>query len=253
MSHLKVLEESVFQVETKWPQFKLLLEDISILSKEFRNNEKVVSFERTLLYGGYSLIAPLFKNVNFISIDCSPKNAEDRGAYNYEMINKKGFEKILHHQRNDIIRTQLEAATADLVIVPNLVHHVREQDELFSELNRICKVGGKVYIFESILRELHQEPNDFIRYTPYGLSEILKIHGFDIIKEDRIGGVFDAIRYCWIQALEYIDGNDQHKYKEWFKEHEKELISMDRKYKSNITRENTSFPTGFSIHAIKIK
>ncbi len=60
VDHAQVLSEKVFQVKTKWPQFELLLDDIRSISKKLKYSSTVVAMERTLLYGGNSLIAPFF-------------------------------------------------------------------------------------------------------------------------------------------------------------------------------------------------
>src|ERR687895_155482 len=85
-AHERMLEERVFQVETKWPQFRRLLEDLRALAGEMPAGATVVCLERTLLYGGYSLFAPLFSRQKFVSVDCSPGTAEGRGAYNAAMV-----------------------------------------------------------------------------------------------------------------------------------------------------------------------
>ena len=79
------------------------------------------------------------------------------------MVDDSRFIKIKHTSRATISNTKLEAECADLVLIPNLVHHVEDQDLLFKELNRITKKNGMIYIFEPLVRELHQEPDDFFK------------------------------------------------------------------------------------------
>jgi SAM-dependent methyltransferase len=176
--HEQVLSEKVFQAKTKWPQFELLLDDIRTISKKLKCGSNVVAMERTLLYGGYSLIAPFFSEHNFMSLDCSPSSADDRGAYNANMIDDARFIKIPYTKRVGFDLTGVESGSVDLILIPNLIHHVKNQNILFEEVSRLLKVGGGVYIFEPLVRELHQIPDDYLRYTPFGLSEILKNFGF---------------------------------------------------------------------------
>ena len=119
-------------------------------------------------------------------------------------------------------------------------------------ISKTLKVGGKVYIFEPTFRELHQIPDDYIRYTPYGLTAILKKNGFEVSKLEETGGAFSAIAYCWVQALEYFPKELKSKMEKWFyQEHFKELMEWDGLYKENYYRAHTAFPTAFSIEAIK--
>ena len=146
----------------------------------------------------------------------------------------------------------LEAESADLVIIPNLIHHVGDQYSLFSEVKRILRKGGLLYIFEPLVREIHQMPDDFLRYTPYGLKNYLENFDFIIDKTETIGGPFEVISYCWQQALQYLPEEVQSKYKEWFfKEHNEELKKLGAKYQYNLVKSNSSFPTAFSVLAHK--
>ena len=130
-NHLEVLTEKVFQVSTKWPQFRLLISDLETLSNKYNfKNQNVVILERTLMYGGLSLIAPIFKNSNCKSIDLSPSSADARGAYNSKLVNDERFMKIKHHFRSSRVRIDLEDNSTDLIVIPNLVHHIEDQESL---------------------------------------------------------------------------------------------------------------------------
>jgi len=251
-NYAEMLAEKVFQVDTKWPHFRQLLIDIRKLSNQVEENTKVVSLERGLLYGGVSLIAPFFQKCDFFSIDCSPTSAEDRGAYNEEMVSDKRFLNVPSNDCQSIDSTELSSNSADLVIVPNLVHHVKDQDMLFEELARITKPEGSVYIFEAILRELHQIPDDYLRYTPYGIDVQFNKVGMTVVDFSLEGGPFSAIAYCWVQALQYFPSDKRREMTEWFnKEHFHQLIKWDEEYKINQIREHTKFPVSFSVIAKK--
>lgn len=250
--HLEVLRNKIFQTRTKWPQFELLLSDLTALSNSLPSDSNVISMERTLLYGGFSLIAPIFSNQKFISLDCSPVSAEERGAYNSSMLENDKFIKIPYTSRVSLENTGLESNQADVILIPNLMHHVKEQDLVFKEAYRILKPGGIIYIFEALVRELHQIPDDYIRYTPYGLRHTLKRFGFSPEKEKTIGGPFSVIAYSWIQALEYFPEEAREKMSDWFYSTQfPELMIFDKQYQKNLVRKHTSFPAAFSIVGIK--
>ena len=75
---------------------------------------------------------------------------------------------------------------------------------MFAEIARLLKKGGTGYIFEALLRELHQVPDDYLRYTPWGFETILARHGLKMTEWKPAGGAFEAIAYCWVQALQYM-------------------------------------------------
>ena len=249
--HASVLAEKVFLTD-RLPHFELLLREIRTLAKSTPKNATVVSLERGLLYGGLSLVGPFFHAQNFISIDCSPDSADARGAYNEEKVIDDKFIRVAITDRAPIENTGLENELADLVLVPNLVHHVADQTALFSEMARITKPGGSVFVFEPTLRELHQIPDDFLRYTPYGMQQIMRQVGLEPIDTKLEGGPFSAVGYCWLQALEYFPAEEREKIEDWYyKQHWPQLQEWDKKYTKNLARDHTKFPVGFSIIAQK--
>lgn len=250
--HATVLAERVFQVDRKWPHFGLLLDDVQALARGMAPGACVVSMERGLLYGGCSLIAPFFQDQDFISLDCSPASADGRGAYNAAMVEDPRFLFVPTTHRGSIEATGLESSVADLVLVPNLVHHVADQEALFAEMARIIRPGGAVYVFEPLLRELHQEPDDYLRWTPHGLSRALAQAGLEPDIPKTTGGPFEAIAYCWAQALEYFPDDQRDAMARWFyDEHMPELMGWDRTHTDNLSRNHTSFPVAFSVQARK--
>ena len=250
--HLAFLRERVFQTGTKWPQFELLLGDIAAMARDCPADATVVGLERTLLYGGISLVAPFFAHATYVSVDCSPESADERGAYNDWMTDDSRCIRRRHDRRGSPTATGLEDAAADLVLVPNLVHHVRDQAGFFAEMARILKPGGRLYVFEPLVRELHQKPDDYVRYTPWGIETMCAGVGLKVEKVSDQGGPFEVISYCWTQALEYIPEAERKTWTEWFYGgHMAELLEMDRKYPSNLVRKHTSFPMTWSVLASK--
>ncbi len=249
--HTQILADKVFLTD-RLPHFDLLLREVRDLAEHALPGSTVVSLERGLLYGGLSLVGPYFHQQNFTSIDSSPASADDRGAYNKDKVVDENFLRVPITKRAPIENTGLDDNMADLVLVPNLVHHIADQHALFSEMARITKPNGKVFVFEPTLRELHQIPDDYLRYTPYGMYEIMRQVGLDPIDTKLEGGPFSAIGYCWLQALEYLPAEERKQAEQWFYgEHWPQLKQWDKKFTKNLVREHTKFPVGFSILAEK--
>ncbi len=164
--HEKYLKKDLFFTENKWPQFNLLFKDIKKLSKKIPLKSKVVFLERNLLYGGYSLFAPFFYKNNVISIDCSMKEIKKRGSYNLRFLKNPKILKYGSKISNNYKKIKLKNNYADLIIVPNLMHHVNDYNIFLKECYRVLKKGGQIYVFEPTFREVHQDPEDFFRFTP---------------------------------------------------------------------------------------
>jgi hypothetical protein len=249
--YLDLLREDVFFVRTKWPQFNLLLDELVDLSISLPAESSVLSLERNGLYGGSSLFAPIFKTHNFVAVDCTPPTNQARGAYNAHLV-----ERIRSEFGHDLSPStsvkpsDLASSNFDLVIVPNLLHHVVDLEDLFSTIERCMAPRGSGYIFDSTLREWHQIPDDFYRLTPYALSDRLEKVGLSVSRCSTTGGPFSAILYCWQQALEYltVDKSLHAKWSQWIENvHRDELLALEADFKSNPVRPSSSFPTAYSV------
>ena len=250
-AHIEVLRERVFESTKFLPQFDLLLSDLLELHREVRPDQVVVSLERMMLYGK-NLFSPLFSMSKFISLESSPKSADSRGAYNAQLVEDVRFiNQPCESIRCEPNKLGVSDSSADYVLVPNLVHHVEDQQGLWSEVSRVLKSGGMLYVFEPTIRELHQVPDDYLRYTPSGLKSILTSFGFGEAKIRVTGGPFTAIAYCWNQALQYIHPDKRDVWSNWFEEHFKELTALENQFTKNLVRSHTSFPTAFSLLATK--
>lgn len=254
LDHEKILKRDVFFINTKWPHFDILFKNIKKISSSLKKKSVVVSLERGGLYGDISLFAPFFFNQKFISIDCSGKEILKRGSYNKKYVTNNKIIKIPIDYHFDHRNIKLKNNFADCVIIPNLIHHISDHDKLFKKISKILKTNGFLYIFEPMLRELHQVPEDYLRYTPYGLRDKLKKNGFNKFDHEFSGGPFTAIAYCWDQALQYFPQNLRKKREKWFYKKEfKSLLKLEKKYKKNLFRKNTKFPVSFSLTAYKSK
>ena len=249
-THENFLKKKIFFTNTKWPHFDLLFNDIKKLSKSIKRKSCVVSLERNNLYGGTSLLAPFFSKHNFISVDCITPELKKRGKYNSKKI--IGNSKIIYFKRSyqfDYRKIKLKSNYADLIIIPNLMHHINDVDTLLNQAKRILKKKGKIYIFEPMVRELHQIPEDYYRITPYGFKYLLTKKKFKNFKIKFNGGPFTAIIYCWDQALQYLPKKIMKKKSKWLEKNIGNLRALDKKYKNNLHRKNTSFPMSYSLLA----
>ena len=89
-------------------------------------------------------------------------------------------------------RPSIEAS--DLVIIPNLMHHINNIDILLNQAKKILKKKGKIYIFEPMVRELHQIPEDYFRVTPFGFKFLLKKKKFKNFKIRYDGSISNCCR-----------------------------------------------------------
>jgi SAM-dependent methyltransferase len=84
----------------------------------------------------------------------------------------------------------IENSTYDSALCLEVLEHVRDPFKAVSEINRIMKPGGILVCSVPHLSRLHEEPNDYFRYTKYGLTHLFESSGFEMISIEPRGGLF---------------------------------------------------------------
>ena len=245
--HLDVLEKKVFELK-QYPSFSLLIDGLkNILINYDYKDKNVCILERTKLYGT-SLFGGLFQNATIKSYDCSPSSAKERGSYNSFMVDDDNFIKFNNVEslfQDELFK--LPHNSFDVIFIPNLIHHFRNQKLLFSECFQALKDNGELVVFEPTFREIHQAPHDYIRYTPYGIKQIYKDNFFKEIICEEIGDSFEAINYI-LNIIKAKRKDDE--FLNWC-DLMKENINNFKKDKKDIVKKHARFPTAFLCKGIK--
>lgn len=90
----------------------------------------------------------------------------------------------------DILSIPMGDRSFDGIMCTEVIEHVTDPVRALSELARVCKPGGRLYITAPMSWGLHYEPHDYFRYTRYGLAMLLEKSGFRVVETRQIGGVF---------------------------------------------------------------
>jgi len=93
----------------------------------------------------------------------------------------------------------------DSIVCTQVLGDVYDLKKAFSEFYRVLRPEGKVLITESLFDPLHDEPNDFWRFTEHSLRQLALDAGFKIDILERRGGYHSVTaqlkaRY-WIELL----------------------------------------------------
>ena len=253
IKHIEFLKEKFYQVETKWPQFKILFDELRNISKSITSEKKVLILERAYFYGGWTLFSPIFHKQKVVSIDCVIDNKDNRWGDQESWLEDDRCIKWRPDFVNGISNlVDIESASIDYVIVPNVVHHEKNQEKMFLEFSRVLKKGGRCLIFEGLVRELHHMPDDYVRYTHEGLKVMFEKYGLKFDSYKFGSGVFDVIAYVWQNAFEYLPDDLRKEKMEWFyHEHFPYLQEMDQKYRKNLIKSDKAFPMSYIVWAHK--
>lgn len=79
----------------------------------------------------------------------------------------------------------------ETVISTEVLEHCKTPEIYLSEVNRVLKKEGVFFFTVPFLWPLHETPNDYYRYTPFSLKELLVNAGFKNIELKALGG-YDA-------------------------------------------------------------
>lgn len=104
-------------------------------------------------------------------------------------------------------KTNQKGGTYSLVFCSQVLEHVPDPQESFDEIYRILKKDGYAVISVPFFMYLHEEPNDYFRYTKYALRFLSKKAGFEIVELTEIGGPFAMVATLTASVLIGISWN----------------------------------------------
>lgn len=90
----------------------------------------------------------------------------------------------------DLIFQPFSDNSFDAVLCTQVLEHVKEPKKVIQNIYRILKPGGKLFLSVPQSWHQHQKPNDFYRYTSFGLDYLMTQAKFGVQSIEPMGGYF---------------------------------------------------------------
>ncbi len=91
---------------------------------------------------------------------------------------------------SDLEHLPLPDEAADVVLNVNVLEHVADPVIVLSECRRVLRPGGRIFLVAPQSWLMHQAPQDYYRFTRYGLEHVLRKAGFEVVSIRPVGGAF---------------------------------------------------------------
>lgn len=78
-------------------------------------------------------------------------------------------------------------ARFDTALMLDVLEHLQAPEICIRESTRVLKNGGNLFLKVPFLYPIHDAPADFQRWTRFGLLQLAKRHGLEVISERHIG------------------------------------------------------------------
>ena len=115
---------------------------------------------------------PLFAVDAYVGLDIDSETSRKRGVADY-LYDGKIF--------------PFADSSFDAVLCNQVLEHVFNPDEFLGEIARVLKPGGKLLLTVPFVWDEHEQPNDYARYSTFGLRALLEKQGIRILQHKKLG------------------------------------------------------------------
>ncbi len=175
---LSILEKSGWnRYLPSWIIKRIYLEDMSIINFIAGETENMKEDSLVLDAGaGRCQYRSLFREHRYFSMD----NTEGENKWDYSSLN------VI----SDLEQIPFPSETFDVVLLTQVLEHVRRPLEVLKEIRRVLKKNGKLLLTAPQGWKEHQKPQDFFRFTTGSLEYLFSESGYSKWEIEKRGGYF---------------------------------------------------------------
>jgi len=101
-------------------------------------------------------------------------------------------------------RLPLDNNEFDTIILSDVLEHIENPTQLWHEMNRVLKNGGKLILNVPFFYWLHETPFDYYRYTEFALRKFATDTGFKVILLKPTGGIIEILFDLLGKAIMFV-------------------------------------------------
>lgn len=104
----------------------------------------------------------------------------------------------------DLAALPFPASSFDACLNIVTLEHIAEPLAALREIGRVLVPGGRLLLVVPHEWEVHQAPNDYFRFTRYGVEHLLRAAGFGEIRIEPAGGYFRLLSRRLLNGLRFF-------------------------------------------------
>lgn len=142
-------------------------------------------FARKGLFSNISALAPKMSQGRMLDVGCGSKPYKNLfKSFDYVGMELQGASKRADFYYDGHI-FPFKNGSFDSVLTSQVFEHVFNPNEFLSEIFRVLKDEGTLLMTVPFVWDEHEQPQDFARYSSFGLRHLFKLHGFEIVESRK--------------------------------------------------------------------
>lgn len=154
-----------------------LYDNLKAISRYRRSGEKLLD-----VGCGSSPYKKLFEHANYTGVEINGSSAKADYYYDGKTLPFAG-------------------GTYDTVLCTEVLEHTPNPKEFLMEVRRVTRLGGRIILTVPFIWDEHEQPNDFTRYTSFGIIKLLGECNYKVVYH---GKSCCGIRAVFQMLAEYI-------------------------------------------------
>ncbi len=156
------------------------------------------------LYGLHDVLEPILVDVargRVLDVGCGSmpfRHCMSSAVTEYHGLDIDDRGSQLTYVGNAEDMTEIRDETYDFVLASELLEHVKSPQRVLAEIHRVLKQDGTVVLTVPHLSRIHEAPNDYFRFTSFGVEALMGEAGLVVVRAETTGGLlsFLAHQFC---------------------------------------------------------